>query len=139
MRLMPQTSASPSGFLAAASETIPQMLFGRSQNVGTTRSPKRASSCMAGTEYCDQSIAASQPGPDPTGVESGASVIFLFEHDLFGKPISTFTDDALALRLHAIDMFRASPAPMIPKPCITFPRESPTRITSQWRSTGAAV
>jgi hypothetical protein len=48
--MMPQTSASPSGFLAAASETIAQMLLGRSQNVGTTRSPKRASSRMAGME-----------------------------------------------------------------------------------------
>src|SRR5258706_12777853 len=56
IRLMPQTKASPSGFLDAASDTIAQMLLGRSQNVGTTRSPKRASSCMAGIEYCDQSM-----------------------------------------------------------------------------------
>src|ERR1700682_2823523 len=56
IRLSPQTSASPSGFLAAASDTIAQMLLGRSQNAGTTRSPKRVSSRMAGIEYCDQSI-----------------------------------------------------------------------------------
>src|SRR5438105_6551151 len=56
IRRSPQTSASPSGFLDAASETIAQMLLGRSQKAGTTRSPKRASSCMAGMEYCDQSM-----------------------------------------------------------------------------------
>jgi hypothetical protein len=44
----PQTSASPSGFFDAASDTIAQMLLGRSPNTGTTRSPKRACSCMAG-------------------------------------------------------------------------------------------
>ena len=38
---------------------IAQMLAGRSQNAGTTRSPKRVSCRMAGMEYCDQSIAAS--------------------------------------------------------------------------------
>ena len=58
IRRSPQTSASPSGFRAAASATIAQMLFGRSQNAGTTRSPKRASSRIAGMECCDQSIAA---------------------------------------------------------------------------------
>jgi len=56
IRLSPQTSASPSGFLAAASDTIAQMLLGRWQNAGTTRSPKRVSSRMAGMEACDQSI-----------------------------------------------------------------------------------
>ena len=57
IRAAPQTSASPSGFLAAASATIAQMLLGRSQNAGTTRSPKRGSSRIAGMECCDQSIA----------------------------------------------------------------------------------
>jgi hypothetical protein len=28
-------------------------------------------------------------------VEPGSGVIFLFEHDLFGKPVSTFPDHAL--------------------------------------------
>src|SRR4030081_3047752 len=107
IRLVPQTSASPSGFLAAASDTIAQMLPGRSQNAGTTRSPKRASSRMAGMESCDQSLVeASSLESDSTGAESDSSANFLFEHALFGKPVSTFPDHALALRLHAVDMFR---------------------------------
>ena len=28
---------------------------------------------------------------------------------------------------------------VVSNPCITLPRESPTRIASQWRSTSAAV
>src|SRR5450759_3069247 len=35
---------------------------------------------------------------DSTGVESDSNVILLFEHDLFGKPASTFPDHALAAR-----------------------------------------
>jgi hypothetical protein len=58
MRRTPQTSASPSGFRAAAAEIMAQRLAGRWQNAGTTRSPKRASSRIAGIEYCDQSIVA---------------------------------------------------------------------------------
>jgi hypothetical protein len=57
MRVLPQMSASPSPFLATASSTIPHMLFGRSQNTGTTLLPKRVSSRMAGLVKCDQSIA----------------------------------------------------------------------------------
>ena len=56
--LSPQTSASPSGFRATASAIIAQMLFGRSQNAGTMRSPKRGSSRIGGMECCDQSIGA---------------------------------------------------------------------------------
>jgi hypothetical protein len=58
IRVTPQTSASPSEFFKTASATIAQMFLGRWQNAGTTRSPKRASSCMAGIETCDQSIVA---------------------------------------------------------------------------------
>src|SRR6185437_15127346 len=54
-RLSPHTSASPSPFCAAACSTISQMLFGRSQKAGTTRSPKRASSRMGGMPTFDQS------------------------------------------------------------------------------------
>src|SRR6516164_8931245 len=60
IRLSPQTSASASGFLAAARATISQMLPGRSQNAGTTRSPKRRSRRNAGIGKFDQSIS----GPD---------------------------------------------------------------------------
>ena len=28
---------------------------------------------------------------------------------------------------------------VVSKPCMTLPRKSPTRMTSQWRSTSAAV
>jgi hypothetical protein len=48
IRRSPQTSASPSGFRAAASDTIAQMLPGRWQNAGTRRSAKRDSSRIAG-------------------------------------------------------------------------------------------
>jgi hypothetical protein len=32
-------------------------------------------------------------------VESPSRIIFLFEHDLFGKPVPTFPDHALAIKL----------------------------------------
>ena len=41
---------------------------------------------------------------DSTEVESNCSGIFLFEHGLFGKPVSTFPD-------HAPNLTRAKPAP----------------------------
>jgi hypothetical protein len=42
--------------------------------------------------------ARSAPESDSTGAESDSGVIFLFEHDLFGKPVSTFPDHALEWR-----------------------------------------
>src|ERR1700680_4538345 len=49
---------------------------------------------------------------DSTKVESDSSVVFLFEHDLFGKPVSTFPDHALAYhgRLGEVENRRNSPS-----------------------------
>src|SRR6201995_5693426 len=62
IRLSPQTSASAAGFFAAARATMSQILPGRSENTGTTRSPKRCSSRIAGIENFDQSILHSNDG-----------------------------------------------------------------------------
>src|SRR5216683_4644266 len=72
MRRSPQISASPSGFRAAALSTISQMLFGRSLNASTTRSPKRASWRIGGIGYADQSI-----GRSPSALLHGI--------DMFGR------------------------------------------------------
>src|SRR5439155_23688634 len=65
---------------------------------------------------------------DSTEVESNCSGIFLFEHGLFGKPVSTFPD-------HAPNLTRAKPAPPPHRASSKAPdRALPERSSTRYRA-----